>query len=116
MDVEIIPIAGCVRVFLALVTLGVAPLMGWLNERQWPKSVDEQGLVTRGGTQIAWDEFTKITRVITNIGGTGAKTEHFELRSPKGRVVVAPYRLQGGDQVFDYIWQRLPAQARPPDR
>src|SRR5262249_33690338 len=63
---------------------GCAPLMQWLNERNWPKSVDEQGLVTRGGTRIAWNEFTRITKVITNIGRTGAKTEHYELRYPKG--------------------------------
>ncbi len=86
--------------------------MTWLNERNWPKSVDEQGLLTRGGAHIAWSEFTSATRVITTIGNTGTKTEHFELRHPKGKVIVAAYRLVDGSQVLDYIWQRLPEAAK----
>ncbi len=112
MDVKIVPTSGCLQVFLGIMTLGIAPLMGWLNERGWPKSVNEQGLTTRGGTQIAWNEFTKVTRVITRIGNTGSTTEHFELSSPKGRVVVAPYRLVDGEKIINYIWQRLPEQAK----
>ena len=109
MEVKIKPLPGCLQIVLAVLTLGVAPLMAWLNQRQWPKLVDDQGLVSRGGSRIAWAEFTKITRVITNIGRSGGKTEHYELRYPKGKIVVAEYRLVDGEQVFDYIWQRLPA-------
>jgi hypothetical protein len=112
MEVKIKPIPGCAQVFLGLVTLGVAPLMAWLNERNWPRSVDEQGLVTRAGTSIAWNDFTKVTRVITTIGRTGTKTEHYELKHPKGKVILAAYRLVDGDQVFDYAWQHLPEQAK----
>jgi hypothetical protein len=112
MDVRIKPLSGCMQIFLGVMTLGVAPLMTWLNERNWPKSLDEQGLVTRGGFQINWNEFTKITKVITNIGRTGAKTEHYELRHPKGKVIVAVYRLENGSQVFDYIWGHLPEQTK----
>ncbi len=111
MDVRIIPISGCLQVFLGVVTLGVAPLLGWLNERNWPKKVDEQGLTTRAGTQIRWSEFTRATKVITRIGQTSATTEHFELRWPKGRVVVAPYRLEDGAKVMEYVWQHLPESA-----
>jgi hypothetical protein len=110
MDVKIMPVSGCLKVFLGVMTLGVAPLMGWLNERKWPKSVDEQGLVTRGGTRVPWSEFTKITKVITKVGG--GKTEHFELSYPQGKIVVAPYRLVDGQQILDYIWQRLPAASK----
>ena len=114
MEVKIIPISGCVQIFLGVFTLGVAPLAGWINQRQWPKSVDEQGLTTRAGTRIAWDEFTKITKVITRIGQTSTTTEHYELRGSKGKVVVAPYRLENGEQVFDYIWRRLPERVKAP--
>lgn len=112
MNVKIAPLSSCMQVFLSVVTLGVFPLMKWLNERRWPKSVDEQGLTTRGGTHIAWNEFTRATNVITNIGRTGAQTEHYELNSPKGKVVVAAYRLENGAQVFEYIWQHLPEQIK----
>ncbi len=112
MDVKIKAVPGCMQFFLAVVTLGIYPLMAWLNLRNWPKSLDDQGLVTRAGTRIAWSAFTKITKVITDIQRGAAKTEHFELTYPKGKVIVAPYRLEDGGQVFDYVWQRLPAQAR----
>jgi hypothetical protein len=114
MEVKIIPVSGCIQIFLGVFTLGVAPLAGWLNERKWPKSVDEQGLTTRGGTQIAWEEFTRVTKVFTKIGQTGHTTEHYELSGSGGKVVVAPYRLENGAQVFDYIWRRLPEQIKEP--
>src|SRR5215216_2886697 len=116
MDVKIVPVPGCLQIFLGVFTLGVAPLAVWLSERMWPQSVDEQGLTTRGGKRIAWDEFTKITKVITRIGRTSNKTEHYELRSSKGKVVVALYRLENSGQVFDYIWRRLPQRIKEPQQ
>src|SRR5215207_8295989 len=108
MDIKIKPVSGCLQIFLGVFTFGVAPLAGWLSQRTWPQSVDDKGLTTRGGTRIAWDEFTKVTKVITRIGRTSTKTEHYELSGSKGKVVVAPYRLENGTQVVDYIWLRLP--------
>ena len=116
MEIKIIPVSGCIQIFLGVFTLGVAPLAGWLSERRWPQSVDEQGLTTRGGTRIAWNEFTKVTKVITRIGRTSNKTEHYELSGSKGKVVVAPYRLEKGSQVFDYIWRRLPERIKEPQQ
>ena len=116
MDVKILPVSGCVNIFLGVATFGVAPLAAWLNERKWPQSVDEQGLTTRGGTKITWDEFTNIKKVITRIGNTSNTTEHYELSGSKGKVVVAPYRLENGAQVFDYIWRRLPEGIKEPQR
>jgi hypothetical protein len=112
MEVKIKPVSGCAQILLGILTLGIFPLAQWLNLRGWPKALDESGLTTRGGTKIAWNEFTKVTKVITNIGRTGAKTEHYELKFPKGKIVVAPYRLENGDQVLEYVWRRLPAQAK----
>lgn len=112
MEVKIIPISGCVQVVLAVFTLGVAPLAKWIVERNWPRMVDEQGLVTRGGKRIAWNEFSKVTKVITRIGNTSATTEHYELRHLKGKVIVTAYRLENGGQVLDYIWQWLPEEAK----
>ena len=114
MDVKILPVSGCVNIFLGVATFGVAPLAAWINERKWPQSVDEQGLTTRGGTRVAWDEFTEIKKVITRSGQTSNTTEHYELRGSKGKVVVAPYRLENGAQVFDYIWRRLPERLKIP--
>ena len=114
MDVKIIPVSGCLQIFLGVFTLGVAPLAIWLGERMWPQSVDEQGLTTRGGKRIAWDEFTNIKKVITRVGRTNTKTEHYELSGYKGKVIVVLYRLEQGAQVFDYIWRRLPERVKAP--
>jgi hypothetical protein len=112
MEVKIISMGGCFNIILSVLTLGVYPLAAWINARSWPKSVDEAGLVSRGGRRIAWNEFTGIKKVITQIGRGGGTTEHYELKYPKGKIVVAAYRLVDGDRLLDYIWQRLPDQAK----
>ena len=113
MDIKIRPLGGCMQVFLAVMTLGVAPLAIWLGERNWPKRVDEQGLETRGGKRIAWNEFTKVTRVITQVTrGSSSGVESFQLDSKQGKVSLVVYRLENGEQVFDYIWRHLPDAAK----
>jgi hypothetical protein len=112
MEVRLIPISGCLNVFLGVMTLGVAPLGTWIAQRSWPKRVDEEGLVTRGGKRIPWSAITKVTKVITRIQNGAATTEHYELRSPQGKVVVAVYRLENGAAVWAYIWERLPEAAK----
>lgn len=110
MDVKIRPISGYLTVFLTVTTLGVVPLAKWMSERSWPKQVDDQGLVTRSGTRIAWGEFTKVVKVITTVA---SKTiARFDLFSPQGKVVVAAYRLEDGDALLNYIWRRLPDTAK----
>ena len=112
MEVKIKPVPGCANIFLSVVTLGVYPLMAWLNLWNWPKSVDEQGLVTHSGSRIAWQDFTKITKVFTTMNRGAVRTEHYELRHAGSKVIVAEYRLENGAQVVDYIWRHLPEQAK----
>ena len=114
MEIKPKPVSGCLQIVLGVFTLGIAPLAIWISQRMWPKSVDEQALTTRAGKRIAWNEFTNIKKVITRVGRTAFTTEHYELRGSQGKVIVAPYRLENGSQVFDYIWQRLPPPIREP--
>lgn len=111
MEVKIIRLNGCMNLMLAVLTLGVFPLAYLIQTRSWPKLVDESGLTTRGGTYILWREFTKITKVTMCVTrGSSSTVEHYELRSPKGKVIVAVYRLVNGPQVFEYITSHLPQQ------
>ncbi len=110
MEVKINSLPGCLTLMLGLFTLGVAPIAIKLKERNWPKFVDERGLVTRSGKFIAWGEFTRFEKVITMVQGT--TTERFDLHSPKGTVAIVVYRLVDGSQVMDYIWQRLPESVK----
>lgn len=111
MEVKVIPLGGCMQVFLGVMTLGVAPLAIYLQMRCWPSQVDEQGVLTRGGTRIAWQEFTKITRVRTQVSRGGSGVEHYEMKYPKGKVDVVVYRLVDGQQVLDYVNAHLPQSA-----
>jgi hypothetical protein len=111
MEVKIIRLNGCMNLMLAVLTLGVFPLGYFIQTRSWPKRVDEGGLTTQGGKQIAWNEFTKITKVSTRVTrGSSSTVEHYELFSPKGKVIVAVYRLVDGAQVFEFITSHLPPQ------
>ena len=110
MEVKVTAMPGCLMLILGIFTLGVAPIAIKLKERGWPKSLDEQALVTRGGKRIEWIEFTKFEKVITRVQGT--TTERYDLHSPKGTVSVVVHRLQEGTQVLEYIWQHLPESAK----
>ncbi len=113
MDVKIRPLPGCMNVFLAVLTLGVAPLGKWIVERSWPRRVDEEGIETRGGKRIPWASFTRAVRVLTRVTqGSSSTVEHYELHSPQGKVNVAAYRLEDGEAILDYIWQHLPEAAK----
>lgn len=112
MEVQVAPMSGCTTILLGIFTLGIAPLSIKLTERKWPKRVNEQGLLTRGGKFIAWNEFTKIEKVITRIEGSSVTTERYDLHSPKGVVSIVPHRLVDGNKVLQYVWERLPEHVR----
>jgi len=112
MEVRLIPLSGCLNVSLGVMTLGIAPLAVWLNTRSWPQTLDEQGVVTRGGKRIPWSAFTKAVKVITRIPDTGVTVERYDLHSPQGVVRVALDRIENKDAVWAYIWERLPEQAK----
>ncbi|MBI4762801.1 MAG: hypothetical protein ACOYYF_15390 [Chloroflexota bacterium] len=111
MEVRVLPMSGCMMLFLGVFTLGIAPVAMKLKERNWPQRVDEQGLLTRGGKAIAWNEFTGIEKVITRLQG-GVTTERYDLHSPKGTVSIVVHRLVDGNKVLQYVWERLPEHVK----
>lgn len=106
MDIQVKPLPGCNSVFLGVLSLGIAPLIIKIQERRWPASVDEQGLTTKSGKQIAWQDFTKAVKVIQNTQGT--MTERYDLHYADGVVPIVVYRLENGPRVLDYILEHLP--------
>ena len=113
MDVQYYKTSGCFNVILGVLTLGIVPLVIWRQQRQWPARVDENGLTTRGGKRIPWQEFTRVTRQITYLGSgaTATRVERLELSSPQGKVLVPTERLANREQVTTYILRHLPEQA-----
>ncbi len=107
MEVKIFKLSGCLTFVLGVFTLGIAPLAIWSQQRQWPAYLDENGLTTRSGKRIAWDEFTRAVRVVTRVA-SGVTVERYELHSPQGKVLVPTERLVNGQDVVQYILAHLP--------
>jgi hypothetical protein len=133
-EVELRPgVPGCVTLPLALMSLGTIPLLMRWNERRFVRRMDEQGVETRGGKQIAWQEFTRIERAQSSMraGRTALQTrtsndlygpaghglsDEFLLASPKGRVSVPLWRARNRDAVRAFTLEHLPAHLLPPRR
>lgn len=110
MIVKVKSISGFLMTFLGVMTLGAAPLAEWVIERGWPKELDGNGLVTRGGKRIAWNEFTRAVKMTMHL--EQEDTLRYDLYSPKGKVVVAGDRLEDSREVLSYIWRCLPETAK----
>jgi hypothetical protein len=104
---------GCLGIPLSIMTLGIFPLMLRNIERNYfPATVDDEGVVTRGGKRILWSEFTKVRKVMVKNGMSQYLLEyHFD--SPKGRVAFHLGRIENIEQVLQFVWIRIPIQMRP---
>lgn len=113
MEVKFVKPSGCLMLFLGVLSLGVAPLVIWWQQRSWPARVDETGLTTRAGKFIPWHAFTRVVHVATQLGSgaTATRVERLELHSPSGKVLVPTERLLNSEQVIGYILDHLPEQA-----
>lgn len=132
LEVELRPgVPGCITLPLALMSLGAIPLLMRWNERRFVRRMDEQGVETRGGKRIAWQEFTRIERAQTSIrsGRTALQTrisddiyaskgrglsDEYLLESPRGRVSVPLWRTKNRDAVRAFTLEHLPAHLLPP--
>ncbi len=109
MEVKIVKSQGCLMALLGVLTLGLGPLMVYLQQRQWPARLDAAGVTTRGGKFIPWTAFTRVTRTTTRVT-LGAAVERYDLYAPAGHVIVPPGRLVNGQQVVAYLLAHLPAE------
>lgn len=72
-------IPGCVYALCTLWTLGLFPLFLRYTEHVFPKQLDDEGLVTRGGTRIAWKDFTRVQKITTKGSGGGILAVEYSL-------------------------------------
>jgi hypothetical protein len=111
-DVQLRPgVHGCITVPLGCLTLGLMPLLQHLGERHFIRQMDEQGVVTRGGTRIAWDEFKHVRRVVSKMGNSsaGSMSDEYILDSPRGRVSLPLWRTSNAQEVRDYALAHVSA-------
>lgn len=111
MDVQTKGSTTCLMIFLGVLTLGIGPLLVWLQQRNWPRRVDAGGITTRGGQHIPWQAFTHMTYSRTRIQA-GYEVERYDLYGPKIHVIVPTERLVDGPLVVETILQHLPEQVK----
>jgi hypothetical protein len=112
-DVQLRPgVSGCITVPLGCLTLGLMPLLQHMGERHFIRQMDEEGVVTRGGTRIAWSEFKHVRRVISRMGhssAAGSMSDEYVLDSPRGRVSLPLWRTVNAQEARDFALTHLPA-------
>ena len=75
---------GCVTLPLAILSLGLIPLLMRKGEQHFIAHMDEQGFTTRGGLRVAWSEVERVQRTVGKVQGMKMSDELLVF-SPKGR-------------------------------
>jgi hypothetical protein len=95
---------------MGCLTLGLYPLLAMVGERHFIRRMDEEGVETRGGTRIAWQEFTRVEHVQGTMKGNTLSDE-FLFQSPKGRVSLPMWRTVNAQEALDFALAHVPAAA-----
>jgi hypothetical protein len=104
------PFGGCLMVGLAVMTLGLYPLLRRWMERRFIARMDDQGFETRGGERVSWGEVTRIEHRIGEVSGAKLSDEYL-VSHPKGRSSLALWRAPDANAALDYMIQRAPQEA-----
>ena len=104
---------GCVWTMASVFSLGLAPFFIRRVEQQLPAQLTDDAMVLRNGTRIPWGQFTgtKGTRILLNDTYIGTR---WILTHSGGKVQIQTNTIYDADQVMEFIFNHLPAQALPP--
>ena len=100
---------GCVYWPLTLMTFGLFALLKSMGERHFILRMDTEGVLTRGGKRIAWNQFAGIVHSQGVMGGTVLSDEYI-LKSSKGKVSLPAWRAENAKEATDYLLQHLPPE------
>lgn len=103
-------VPGCVTLPLAVMTLGLVPLLMRQGERDFIARMDDDGFETRGGRRVSWSELTKVRRVLGKVKGMKLSDE-IQLYSPHGRSSLPTWRTENGEEALAYLLARIPDHA-----
>ena len=104
-------VPGCVTIPLAIMTLGLVPLLMRMGERHFIARMDEEGFETRGGTRIAWNEVERIQRTVGKVQGMRMSDE-LVLHTRKGRASLPTWRTENADEALAYFQAHAPAETK----
>jgi hypothetical protein len=107
-EVQLRPgVHGCVTLPLAVMSLGLVPLLMRLGERHFIARMDESGLETRGGTRIAWNEIERVQRTVGKVQGMKMSDELLVF-SPKGRASLPVWRTENAEEALAFFLGHAP--------
>ena len=99
----------------SLITFGLFALLISLGERHFAVRMETVGVLTRGGTRIAWNEITGLNRTKGILNG-GVLSDEYPLKSSKGKVSLPMWRVENAREATDYLVAHLPPSLRQRDR
>jgi hypothetical protein len=106
---------GCLIAFASVVSLGLVPLVRMFQMRKVIGGMDEDGIVTRGGTRIAWADFTEVRRQIWMFESF-MQREDYLLRSAKGRAALPAREVLNAEEAVDFLLKHLPPDIKRSER
>jgi hypothetical protein len=98
---------GCLDIFASVLSLGLLPLMLWLQRQRMPAQLTDELMILHNGTQIPWSAYTKATatKVFLNRRYIGTR---FVFTHPSGKVELPTDRVEQPQVVTDFILRHLP--------
>ena len=105
-------VPGCITIPLAIMTLGLVPLLMRRGERHFIARMDAEGFETRGGTRIAWNEVERVQRTVGKVQGMKMSDE-LVLHTGKGRASLPTWRAENAEEALAYLQHHLPGDKLP---
>src|SRR5688500_3051486 len=99
---------GCVDTAGCFVSLGLIPIMIFMQINSLPRELTDEALITRNGKPIPWSAFTKakithqLVKATQRSKGTYQGT-HFELSHPGGKLKFYTFRVANNEEVVSFI-------------
>ena len=98
---------GCVLWPLAILSLGLVPLLMRQGERHFIARMDEQGFETRGGLRVAWNEIERVERTVGKVQGMKMSDELLVF-SPRGRASLPTWRTENAEEALVFFTAHAP--------
>lgn len=104
---------GCLDVAGCFLSLGLLPVMTYLQINSLPKQLNEEALITRHGKAIPWSYFTTAKVTDLYVKGTASSKgsytgTRFELKYPDGQLKFDTVRVENNTEVVQFINAHLP--------
>ncbi len=112
MEVKLKPF-GCAERLGCIFSLGLLPIMIWMQRKIAPALVNEQEMVLRNGKHILWTSFTRVKATNVYYKQTQVRT-HYDLIYNDGKVAFDSDKIVNAQDVIPFILSHLPRAAFPP--